>query len=187
MTHCFHPAFIFTCNNTRRMFEAVTNSTTARRFLLLAGLAGTMLLGYGSAFAQNPTGTIADGQYKIIIRGYYSGDGTASVVGGVITIDAAIKDDNGLTGTLHVDSISLVGDHFKGTGTIMGGTTIVSGRVEAADPAAAAPPKGSNTQDVDTDRVVSDARIGATFKGPFNHQGRIAGARVTQGQSVPGH
>jgi hypothetical protein len=184
MTYCFHPAFIFTCNNIRRMFEAVTNSTPARRFLLLAGLAGTMLLGYGAASAQNPPGNIADGQYKIIVRGYYSGDGTASVVGGVVTIDATIRDDNGVTGKLHVDPINLVGDHFKGNGTIMGGVTVVSGRVEAADPTVA-PPKGSNTQNVNADRVVSDARIGATFKGPFDHQGRIAGARVAQGQTAP--
>jgi hypothetical protein len=181
MTQCFHPAFILACNNIRRMFEVVSSSTT-RRFLLLAGLAGTMLLGYSPAQAQGPASTVADGKYQIFVRGYYNGDGTATVKDGFVSIDADIKDDGGNKGKLSVAQIGLVGDHFKGAGTLMGGAMTVSGRVEAADPAAAPAGNGNNGQGNAADRVVSDARIAATFKGPLDRQGRIAGARLVPGK-----
>ena len=167
MNKAFHPLFILGCKNIRRMFEIGSKVNPTRRLVLLAGLAGSMLLGYGSALAQGP-GPSANGLYKVIIRGYYSGDGVATVSGGSVSITANVKDDGGVSGQLIANQIGLVGDHFKGSGTVMGGTMQVSGRVEAADPNAG--------------RVVTDARIAATFTvdGPIKRVGRIAGARVNQ-------
>jgi len=149
-----------------------------RRLVLLAGLAGSMMLGYGTAMAQGPAPS-ASGFYKVIVRGYYSGDGTASVTGGgSVSITATVKDDNGIAGQLVVNQVMLVGDHFKGTGTIMGATIQISGRVEAADPAPPAQ-KGADPNDPNAVAVVKDGRIAATFTvdGPVKRVGRIAGAK----------
>src|SRR5216684_2759795 len=83
MSPSFHRAFMFACNNTRRMFEIDTSPGPTRRFLLVAGLAGSMLLGYGTAFAQAPSAI--SGTYKILIRGNYTGEGTATVTDGLVT------------------------------------------------------------------------------------------------------
>jgi len=168
------------------MCEKGSNINPTRRLVLLAGLAGTMLLGYGSALAQGPAPS-ASGIYKVIIRGYYSGDGVATVsAGGSVSITATVKDDNGVTGQLVANQISLVGDHFKGTGTVMGGSMQVSGRVEAADPAAPAP-KGDPNADPNAGRVVTDGRIQAAFTvdGPIKRVGRIAGAKVNPPVNPP--
>lgn len=174
MSRSFHRAFIFTCNNVCRMFESDTNPRPTRRFLLLAGLAGSMMLSCGTALAQAPSAI--SGTYKILIRGNYTGEGVATVSDGFVTITATIKDDNGYQGTLTINQAGLVGDHFKGTGTVMGGALTVQGRVEAKDPDPKAGP--ANTDPNNTDPVVSDARIGATFAGPLGRGGRIVGAKV---------
>ncbi len=188
MTKSFHPAFILSCNNRRRMCETGTkmNPTThpTRRLILLAGLAGSMMLGYGSAMAQAPAPS-ASGWYKVIIRGYYSGDGWARVAdGGMVSINATVKDDSGMSGDLVVAQVGLVGDHFKGTGTIMGASMTVSGRVEAADPAVVVPKGGDPNADPNNVAVVKDGRIQAAFTvdGPIKRVGRIAGARVNPPQ-----
>lgn len=179
MTKSPHPSFILSCKNIRRMCETGSNLTPTRRLVLLAGLAGSMMLGYGSVMAQGPAPS-ASGVYKVIVRGYYSGDGVATVTaGGSVSITATVKDDNGSTGQLIANQVSLVGDHFKGSGTVMGGTMTVSGRVEAADPAPPGP-KGDPNVDPNAGRVVTDGRIAATFTvdGPIKRVGRIAGAKV---------
>ena len=179
MTKAFHRSFILSCNNKRRMCETGSNMNPTRRLVLLAGLAGSMMLGYGTALAQGPAPS-ASGVYKVIVRGYYSGDGIATVsAGGSVSITATVKDDNGISGQLIANQITLVGDHFKGTGTVPGGTVQVSGRVEAADPAAPAP-KGDPNADPNAGRVVLDGRIAAnyTVDGPVKRVGRIAGAKV---------
>jgi hypothetical protein len=177
MSQTFHPAFILVCNNILRMFEVDTSPRPTRRFLLLAGLAGSMMLGYGTALAQAPA-TIS-GAYKILIRGNYTGEGVATVTEGFVTIDANVKDDNGFEGKLTITQAGLVGDHFKGTGTVMGGALTVQGRVEAKDPDPKAPGNGNGAQNAaGADPVVSDARIGATFAGPRGRGGRIVGAKV---------
>ena len=179
MTKALHPLFILGCKNIRRMCETGSNMNPTRRLVLLAGLAGSMLLGYSPALAQGPAPS-ASGVYKVIIRGYYSGDGIATVsAGGSVSITATVKDDNGVTGELIANQIGLVGDHFKGTGSVMGGTMQISGRVEAADPAVPAP-KGDPNADPNAGRVVTDGRIAANYTvgGPVKRVGRIAGARV---------
>ena len=188
MTKSFHPAFILSCNNRRRMCEtgSNTNPTTSptRRLILLAGLAGSMMLGYGTALAQGPAPS-ASGVYKVIVRGYFSGDGTARVdAGGMVSINATVKDDSGMTGELVVTQVGLVGDHFKGTGTVMGATMTVSGRVEAADPAVVVPKGSDPNADPNNAAVVKDGRIQAAFTvdGPIKRVGRIAGARVNPPQ-----
>jgi len=103
----------------------------------------------------------------------------ATVTDGFVTITALVKDDNGNQGTLTVNQAGLVGDHFKGAGTVMDGPLTVQGRVEAKDPDPKAPGKGATGNPAtDTDPVVSDARIGATFAGPRGQGGRIVGAKV---------
>src|SRR5437879_37193 len=115
MTKTFHRSFILGCNNKRRMCETGSNMNSTMRLVLLAGLAGSMMLGYGTALAQGPAPS-ASGIYKVIVRGYYSSDGIATVsAGGSVSITATVKDDNGISGQLIANQIMLVGDHFKGT------------------------------------------------------------------------
>jgi hypothetical protein len=177
MLRAFHRVFIFIGKNMYRMFESRTSSSMSRRALLVAGLAGAV---FGSATSSVgsaqvvPSGT----QFVIIISGFYSGQGTATVSGGNVQITGNVKNDQGLSGSFNV-SCPLAGDHFRGTGGLtMGGdggagaaksnNFIIQGRVEAKDP------------QQNPNAVVTDARIGATYvevqNGNVIHGGRLSGA-----------
>jgi hypothetical protein len=168
MCRPFHHPLIITCKNIRRMFERVTYSRFSTRSVITTGIA-CMLLAYGSLQAQTPG--VANGNYTILIRGYYTGEGTATVSGGFVSInDVAVRDNAGRSGTLSAASLGLVGDHFGGAATVMGMTITVSGRVDAADPTVA-------NAAVNPDAIVTDARIGATFVDPHGHAGRVVGTK----------
>ena len=178
MCRPFHHPLIITCKNIHRMFERVTHSPFSSRSVIAAGIACT-LLAYGSVLAQAPqTSAAAIGPYTILVRGYYTGDGSATVGGGFVAIHATVHDDAGHVGTLDAPQITMVGDHFSGPARVMGMTITVQGRVDAADPI-------NGTAAANADAVVTDARVGATFVDSRGHTGRIAGTKLKPSNPAP--
>jgi hypothetical protein len=178
MCHPFHRPLIMSCNNIRRMFERVTQSRFAGRSVIAAGIACT-LLAYGSVLAQAPSSANANaiGWYTVLIRGYYTGDGSAQVNGGSVVVTVKVHDDSGNTGVLS-GTFPMVGDHFSGPGSVMGVSITVQGRVDAADPPT------SGIANADADAIVTDARLGATVVDTRGHTGRIAGTKLKSGPST---
>lgn len=172
MRRPFHPPFIFTCKNIRRMCEVGTTSRLTKRWLLVASLAGA--LGSATAVAQ-PAPSAAQGTYHILIRGYYNGEGTVYVSGDQVTIQATVNSDQGSPAAFNA-SCSLTGDHFTGTTALPGGTVKIQGRVEAPDPNAG---KGNGVPNQDP--IVQHPRIGATFIVSNGHGGRFSGTQINVG------
>jgi hypothetical protein len=168
MCRPFHHLLIKTCKNIFRMFERVVHSKTSCRSVIAAGVAG-MLLAYGPALADS-TNQPPPPTYTILIRGYYTGDGTAQVSGGMVTMSSNnVRDQSGRTGTLVGNAIDLVGNKFSGPATILGGTVTVQGRVDAPDPTVGISP---------ADVIVTDGRIQAVYVDSHGHTGRIVGTLV---------
>jgi hypothetical protein len=167
MCRPFHHPLIITCENILRMFERMIHSKASNRSVVAAGIASA-LLAYGSVFAQAPQANPIPG-YTILVRGYYTGDGTASTNGGFVSLSATVRDPSGNIGLLSATSIDLVGDHFSGPATAFGKPITVSGRVDAADPTTGA---------AAADAVVTDGRIGALYIDPRGHTGRIVGTKI---------
>ena len=125
-----------------------------------------------------------EGMYTITVRGYWSGQGTAVVHAASVDITADVKTDSGATGTLVVQGAALKNGHFVGTGTVMGVSLQIEGRVDAADltsPTTAPATqrrRGHNNKHHGPDQaVVTNARIGATFLASSGHAGRVAGGK----------
>jgi hypothetical protein len=154
------------------MYEGGTSTKLTKRCLLVATLAGA--LGTATVIAQ-PVPTAAQGTYHILVRGYYTGEGTALVSGDHVTITATVKTDQGISSNLNA-SCSLSGDHFTGTTVLMGGTATIQGRVEAPDPGAGKG-NGNGSNVPNQDQVVQHPRIGATFVVTNGHGGRFSGTK----------
>jgi hypothetical protein len=173
MCRAFHHPLIITCENILRMFERMIHSKASSRSVVAAGIASA-LLAYGSVLAQAPPPPPPG--YTILVRGYYTGDGTATASGGFVSLSATVRDPSGNIGLLSATSIDLVGDHFSGPATVFGTPITVSGRVDAADPATGA---------AAADAVVTDGRIGAMYIDPRGHTGRIVGTKIKSPPSPP--
>jgi len=165
MCRPFHRPLIITCQNIHRMFERMIHSKASSRSVVAAGIASA-LLAYGSVLAQAPQPNPPPPGYTILVRGYYTGDGTATANGGFVSLSATVRDPSGNIGLLSATTIDLVGDHFSGPATALGKTITVSGRVDAPDPTAS------------PDAVVTDGRIGAMYIDPRGHTGRIVGTKI---------
>lgn len=144
-----------------------------RSFVILLLLVGTLCVWPGVSSAKKPNPNTFTGQFTVFVHGYWNGQGTATVSGTSVQIQATVTDDAGNSGTLTASNLNIVDNHFQGTGTVFGQPMNVDGRVEAQDPPAGkAKGKGKSSDE----QVLLDARIGATFiAGP--HAGRIAGSR----------
>lgn len=140
----------------------------AGRRLLWVALIGAFL-GYGNAEA----GTAPPNNYTILIRGYFTGQGTATINGDGVTVSATIQDSSGNSGAFQAGWLTLTGNRFHGTGTVAGMPMTIDGRIETADPpASSAVPSGDPNAPVP---VVTHAHISATFICSGGHGGRFAG------------
>ena len=166
-----------------------------RRVLLLAAVA------FGLACGAVATGE--DGQpnhpsrpnhperytgiYKVLVRGYWTGEGSATVTESSVSIgQISVKDDLGHNATLKVSSpMTLVNHRFTGKGTVAGNgvsmSITIEGHVDPPDDSggsgASDPSKSHRHGNND---VLTNARFGATYTttGPSgNHGGRISGGR----------
>jgi hypothetical protein len=150
----------------------------SRRAITLVVLLAALCLRQDSIAAKKPNPTTYTGQFTVFVHGYWNGQGTATVTGTTVQIQATVADDAGNTGALTVNNLNIIDNHFEGNGTVFGQPMHVAGRLEAQDPPPAGTPKGKGKgkgSSADA-QVLLDARIGATFNaGP--HGGRIAGSR----------
>jgi hypothetical protein len=138
-----------------------------RRFITLLCTLGVTAL---CPVVLGQSATDGQGHYAIYVRGYWSGLGDATVTANTVTITAKVQLSTGQTGSLVISSLPLsASNHFSGTGTVMGVTVNVDGRVQPPDPTAG--PAGPNNQSVTTNAV-----LGATLLGG-GHAGRVAGGR----------
>lgn len=101
----------------------------------------------------------SDGNYQIIVSGYYFGQGTGAISDTTVSLSVPVKADNGstaasTTATLLAPSLTINGTYFSGTGNIGGATATIQGRLDAA----------------------RASRLTATFRTSDGHFGRIAGS-----------
>ena len=72
------------------------------------------------------------GNYKLEIRGYFEGTGTAVVAASGVTITGNVKDESGRKGTFVVNNVKVSNNRFSGSGTAVGVKVDISGRVDSA-------------------------------------------------------
>ena len=132
------------------------------------------------ADAAAPT-TGGKGTFTIVIKGTYTGKGTATVGASSVTINATVTDESGSSGTLSATGQVTDGSHFSGTGTVMGQHITFDGRADAQDPSA----KRDTVRTTKQERVVINPRVVATFHTDDNQGfGRIVGTRPNGRQVV---
>lgn len=109
------------------------------------------------AVGRQPTRT--DGTYQISVGAVCTGRGHAVVGGGRILLQANVKDRAGTSGVLVAPAMVLDGDHFQGTGTVMGRPATFIGRLDGYD----------------QDKKFRGARLLCSFTDSAGHSGRVAG------------
>lgn len=121
---------------------------------------------------KNPTNY--SGQFAVLVRGYWHGQGVATVTATTVQITATVSDDDGNTGTLTTDALALTQNHFSGAGTVLGFPLTINGRAEPQDqPAGTGKGKGKNPNG---DAVTTSANLEASLQAN-GHSARIVGAR----------
>ena len=73
-----------------------------------------------------------NGVYTATFAGFFSGTGKADVNAEKISITASLTTTDGRTGDLIANNLTVEGPYFNGTGTVLGETVQISGRVDAA-------------------------------------------------------
>jgi hypothetical protein len=74
-----------------------------------------------------------EGNYNFTVAGYVHGNGSATVSGERIKLDANVTTDDGATGELNASSLTLKSNHFSGNGNLMGEQATFEGRVDVPD------------------------------------------------------
>ena len=121
------------------------------------------------------------GTFTIVIKGTYTGKGTATVGASSVTINASVTDESGASGTLSATGQVTDGSHFSGTGTVMGQHITFDGRADAQDPTA----RPDTVRTTKQERVVINPRMMATFHTDDNQSfGRVVGTRPNGRQVV---
>jgi hypothetical protein len=146
-----------------------------KRLPLLLCILGLIALS-PTAGAKNPWKNPAtySGQFTVIVRGYWKGQGTATVTASTVQITATVSDDDGNMGTLSTATLSLNQNHFSGGGTVLGAALTIDGRAEPPDqPAGPGKGKGKNSSG---DAVTTNANLQASFSAN-GHSARIVGTR----------
>ncbi|HEY2589655.1 MAG TPA: hypothetical protein VGI81_28175 [Tepidisphaeraceae bacterium] len=159
---------------------------TKRLSLLLCILALVALSPFAGAKNRWKNPVTYSGQYQVLVRGYWHGQGVATVTGTTVQITATVSDDDGNTGTLTTDTLPLSQNHFSGNGTVMGVPMTIEGRAEPQDqPAGNGKGNGNgngkgNGKKSSDDAVTTSANVQAsltTSKENGGHKARIVGAR----------
>ena len=177
----FHRFFMFPRNNHSAMRRTNGTSPCAARLLLGAGIAAAMAfcLPVRAATNSNPSLSYA-GAYRVLVNGYWhtpvSNTGfSCTVTQGSASLNVPVADDSGTIGRLIGQVTIDATGHMSGSGTVMGISVLIEGRVDARDPPP--PPTQNREKRSPKDPVVTDARFQAVFVGG-GHSGRIVGARI---------
>src|SRR5688572_19968678 len=85
-----------------------------------------------SRITGNRQERVRNGSYITTIVGFYNGSGTAEVNDDRVSLRAKISTTDGRTGELVADNLVVEGPYFYGTGTLLGDTVQITGRVDAA-------------------------------------------------------
>ena len=125
---------------------------------VLLGIPALVRAGGGSAKkADVPP---ADASYAISVAGSVTGTGSASLSGGKLTITASVSDYSGNKGTLSITDVTISRGRYTGTGTVLGQSLKVTGRLDDIPPG---------------DPQVKTQRLVGTFTIADGTHGRIAG------------
>ena len=120
-------------------------------------------------------GTGGTDNYSISFAGTLSGKGNAASAGTTLSITGNITDENGNTGTFTATNLTIDAKlHFTGTGTALGMTVTLSGRLDPAPPQEAA---------LKTQRIV--CTFTTKKSGSKEGHGRIAGYVPVTPDSAP--
>jgi hypothetical protein len=100
------------------------------------------------------------GSYLTYVGGYLAGTGTSKVGGGAVILSVAVTTADGVSTTLSAPSLTLTGDHFAGTATAAGCSTLnIVGRLDGYQ----------------GDTNFHGARILAYYTDNNGHNGKIGG------------
>ncbi|GEM_PF-4232623 len=129
--------------------------------------------GNGNGNGNNAHKRQKQGNYSVNIAGQFTGSGSA-VVADTISMTVNVVLANGSSGTLVISGLAIDDNgYFKGTGTVLGVTMTVSGRVDL--------PAGYDDEQSAAQNLTG--RISAVFKASNGKCGRIMGV---QNDSVTG-
>jgi hypothetical protein len=104
-----------------------------------------------------------DGTYLTYVGGYLTGSGTSKVGHGSVIISAGVTTADGLSTTLSATSLTLSGNHFAGTGTAAGCSTLtIVGRLDGYK----------------NDANFRGARVLAYYTDGSGHNGKLGGVIV---------
>ena len=162
----------------RRVGRVRGESTMMRLPVAILFLIGAIGFYPDVSSAKQPDPKDYVGHFTVLVRGYWTGQGSATVAAGSVQIVASVTDDQGNVGTLSTSNLKIVDGHFSGSGTVFGVKMKLEGRVDASDLPPSVKSGGDDAPDVKGpgDQVLLNARIGATFTAG-THGGRIAGSR----------
>lgn len=110
--------------------------------------------------------------YSLEVAGAYVGQGSASLAGSTVQVNASIKDLQGNTGSFSV-SFTIVDGHFRGSGTAMGSPITIIGRIDPSD-------DSSNKS-----AVLQASRLVGTYTTTSGLHGRIAGQWINPAPTAP--
>jgi hypothetical protein len=177
-------------NGTKMCLMRDGKGRSIRWFLLLTCAAAPIFWPSVARAGKQKADPETAGHFAVAIRGFWTGQGDATVDGATVSIRGIVRDDAGKAGILTATNLKRVGNHFSGAGTVFGITMVVEGRVDGGDPPSGATAsgkgngngkgKGKNKGQGDNQTkqapVVTNARIAATFVGG-GHAVRVAGGR----------
>jgi hypothetical protein len=103
-----------------------------------------------------------DGEYKVTVAGYYSGQGSATIPQNMklVSFQATVDTEDGGNGTLSATNLHIRDNHFSGTGTALGKQVQLDGRIDVPD---------------GVGEEVQSARIVCNLESEDGHRGRIVG------------
>jgi hypothetical protein len=141
----------------------------SRVLMILLMVMPLSALGAGKGGGKGRSRGNKAGTYKLTVTGHFSGNGTATVTGTTLSLTAPVKVSGGGSGDLVANDLVIDKGYFKGTGTVMGVTCTIEGRIDLPD-----------AQDAEQDdKQATTGRITGTFKDANGNVGRIVAVQQT--------
>lgn len=110
-----------------------------------------------------------EGDYNFTVAGYVHGNGTATVSGERIKLQASVTTDDGSTGELNASSLTLKSNHFSGSGNLMGEQATFEGRLDVPDN--------------DYEKTIRGVRLSCMVRTPGGRYSKLIGYIPAQAQA----